>query len=581
MTTTIQIRLSISDSSIQFLEWTHSEPIMLGRQQPGEVLFQLNDKSGTLRLPVAHENQVAVSRTQVLLSREGENVVIENLKPGISVEVDDAPLPAGPDSKMTCQPSFVLSIGNCRLDFQVSYQTLTFHTQIYDDLSSKPTPDFKEPKSSSDYGAQIAYLGQITSVLHRSTSESELYKLACESIKDLIRVDGVVLQKTTNSSEMHGDENIDPPQKVLKQVLDERRVCWGTIPAETLDSPRIFYVASPVPDHRGEVVAVLYAQREVKSNQTNVPFDELNAVIVELIAVSVAAANDRIQNHRMISQFEQFFTPELAKKLTRGEGQLIASESDITVLIGDIRGFSGISERLKPSDTSEWVQDVLDQLSNIVLAHDGVLVDYIGDEIIAMWGAPEKQPKHAEMACRCASEMISKIPKISKKWEAKIGAATTVGIGINSGVAFVGNTGSKIKFKYGPLGDTVNRASRVQGLTKHLKVDALITSQTYQKLPVDLPTRRIGRARVVNINDPIEIFQLLGADTCESQNQSVFEDALTKLEQGEISAAAELINQNLDFENPDHPTLMMLDELIRRTISGEASGAYERTFDTK
>ena len=144
----------------------------------------------------------------------------------------------------------------------------------------------------------------------------------------------------------------------------------------------------------------------------------------------------------------------------------------------DIRGFSTIAERVGAQRTIEWINDVLTELSLCVTKTDGVLVDYVGDELMAMWGAPAEQPDHARRACRSAVEMLELLDPLRERWKEITPDKFGFGIGINTGMARVGNTGSKVKFKYGPLGNTVNLASRVQGITKKLGVAALITDST-------------------------------------------------------------------------------------------------------
>ena len=139
-----------------------------------------------------------------------------------------------------------------------------------------------------------------------------------------------------------------------------------------------------------------------------------------------------------------------------------------------------------------------------------MLVDYVGDEMMAMWGAPQAQPDHAERACLAALAMLDQLPDLDARWRATLGEPMAFGIGIDTGVARVGNTGSRRKFKYGPLGNTVNRASRVQGATKHFKARVLITSTTSAKLGPEFQTRRLGKTRVVGMAEPLEL--------CEAQN---------------------------------------------------------------
>jgi adenylate cyclase len=124
---------------------------------------------------------------------------------------------------------------------------------------------------------------------------------------------------------------------------------------------------------------------------------------------------------------------------------------------------------------------VWSELSDCVLKQGGVLVDYVGDELLAMFGAPCEQPDQAARAARAARAglgMLQALAVLNSRWHKTLGGAMDLGIGINSGPASVGNSGSRFKFKYGPLGNTVNLGSRTQGLTKYLKCRLLLTEAT-------------------------------------------------------------------------------------------------------
>jgi adenylate cyclase len=127
-----------------------------------------------------------------------------------------------------------------------------------------------------------------------------------------------------------------------------------------------------------------------------------------------------------------------------------------------------------------------------------------GDELIAMWGAPVDQPDHATLSARAAVDMLAAVPRINERWAATLGETMDLGIGINSGVARVGNTGSRHKFKYGPLGNTVNLASRVQGATKYVRSRILVTDATRSRMGSGFASRRVCQVRVVNIAEPVE-----------------------------------------------------------------------------
>jgi adenylate cyclase len=267
-------------------------------------------------------------------------------------------------------------------------------------------------------------------------------------------------------------------------------------------------------------------------------------------------------------EFGQFFTPELARYYVRHPEKLTEGrDTEVSLLFCDIRRFSLISESLEPAETVRWLSDVMNELSECVMRHRGVLVDYIGDEIVAMWGAPdEEQTDHAQLACLAAVDMLAALPAINERWQAVIGHPTDVGIGINTGVARVGNTGSSQKFKYGPLGNTVNLASRVQGATKYLKSQILVTGATHGKLSSGFPARRVCTVRVVNIDAPIELYEIL-ADPENVDFKAPYEQALQHFESQQCAKAAALLGGLLSSDPPDGPSVVLMsrvaDELLK------------------
>ena len=142
------------------------------------------------------------------------------------------------------------------------------------------------------------------------------------------------------------------------------------------------------------------------------------------------------------------------------------------------------------------------------------------------------------------------------------------GIGINTGIARVGNTGSRQKFKYGPLGDTVNVASRVQGASKYFKSSLLITRATRDRLGPGFQVRRLGTARVVNIADPIELFELCSPDqpnACELG--AAYEEALAAFEAGEFRKTSRILGRIINVHGDDGPSFALLPARSRSSRS--------------
>ena len=297
-----------------------------------------------------------------------------------------------------------------------------------------------------------------------------------------------------------GEKSWRPSQRVLEEVRDKKKTFWqhgrrsGDADTPSL-APLQTVVAAPLLDADGGVVGALYGERRQSAASPLHDGGPLEAALVDLLACGVAAGLARQDQERRTLKLEQFFGPDLAGRLVREPALLEGREAGVTLLFCDVRGFSRVSEKLGPAGSLKWMNDVMTELSGRVLDEGGVLVDYVGDEVMAMWGAPEDQPDQAERAVRAALAMLASLPAVNARWAAELGTETRIGIGVNTGAAQVGNTGSSQKFKYGPLGNTVNLGSRVQGLTKYLQRPLLVTRATREKLGDDFIARRGAGAR--------------------------------------------------------------------------------------
>jgi adenylate cyclase len=323
-------------------------------------------------------------------------------------------------------------------------------------------------------------------------------------------------------------------------------------------------VASPITDEQGKPIGVLYGDRELGGTADGNAIGELEAALLEVLAGAVSSGLARQREEQRRASLTQFFSPRIAEQLECNQDLLTGQDAEVTVLFCDIRGFSAVAERVGPQRTIQWINEVLTELSLCVMRHDGVLVDYVGDELMAMWGAPGSQPDHAERACMAACEMLSQMEPLKKRFHEITPDGFGFGIGINTGMARVGNTGSKIKFKYGPLGNVVNVASRVQGVTKQSGVRALITASTAAAIAgkaFDL--RRLATVEVVGIKEPITLLQLAHqeASTWRSMRDK-YETSLTLFEKGDYSGAARQLATLVHDFPEDQPSLILLGRVV-------------------
>lgn len=292
---------------------------------------------------------------------------------------------------------------------------------------------------------------------------------------------------------------------------------------------------------------------------------------MQVLAASVAAGQARQQREaesgRTRVQFEQFFSAELAQELQRNPALLEGQEREITVLSSDIRGFSRLSERLGPHHTCELVADVMDRLTNCVRAHGGSVVDYSGDGLMAMWNAPAEQPDHAARACRAALAMLATLPQLDADWHGRLGAPLKVGVGLNTGLATVGNMGSRLRFKYGPRGPTVNLASRTEAATKLVGVPLLITGTTRAQLGPEFAVRRLGKVRLAGIDGVVEFHELLaGSASLEAlARRDSYEQVLGLYEAAQFGPACRAIHPLLTNQegNFDMPCLNLLTRIVQ------------------
>ena len=219
------------------------------------------------------------------------------------------------------------------------------------------------------------------------------------------------------------------------------------------------------------------------------------------------------------SAFAQYISPELVNDLVKNPGQLVlgGESRNITIMFSDIRQFTKISESYAgdPKALTRLMNRFLSPLSDVILANAGTIDKYIGDAIMAFWNAPLDDPDHANHACLAALAMVKALSSLNKELEAEAKGSgrafvpLRAGIGLNTGECLVGNLGSTQRFNYSALGDPVNLASRIEGLTKQYGVTVLLGESTAQFVP-DLALLEIDLVRVVGKEIPARIYALLG-----------------------------------------------------------------------
>ena len=212
--------------------------------------------------------------------------------------------------------------------------------------------------------------------------------------------------------------------------------------------------------------------------------------------------------------FQQFVSPEVVERLMDNPAalQFGGEVRNLTVLFSDIRDFTGYAERHPPQEVVRMLHEYLTRMVDRVLAQQGTLDKFIGDAVMAIFGAPVPLPDHAERACRAALGMIKELEMLQAKWMAEGREPFRIGIGINTGDMVVGNLGSEQLFDYTVVGDGVNLGARLESLNKEYKttLPIIISESTYLAAKEMLEVRRLGEVTVKGKSRPVVVYELLG-----------------------------------------------------------------------
>ncbi|MGC1268613.1 MAG: adenylate/guanylate cyclase domain-containing protein [Candidatus Acidiferrum sp.] len=217
------------------------------------------------------------------------------------------------------------------------------------------------------------------------------------------------------------------------------------------------------------------------------------------------------EKRKVRAEFGQYMSPEVIRRLMIDPRLIDPKKTDITVMFSDIRGFTTISEKLDAQELALFLNLYLSDMTRIVFKNMGTLDKYIGDAVMAFWGAPYEEPGHSTKACNAALDMISRVRDLQKQWEAEGKPKLEIGIGLNTGVASVGRMGSSLRYGYTALGDAVNLSSRLEGLNKDYGTHIIVSESTYLEAKDDgFVFRELDLMRVKGKLQPVTIYQLMG-----------------------------------------------------------------------
>lgn len=302
--------------------------------------------------------------------------------------------------------------------------------------------------------------------------------------------------------------------------------------------------------------------------------------------LEIGAINLGFTIHRFIKEeqerlrirraFEAYVPPTVVQEMLKHPDNLRlgGERRELSILFSDIRGFTTLSENLAPEELVALLHDFLNPMSNIVIQHGGTLDKYIGDAIMALFGAPLDLPEHTSLACRTALDMIATLEALSPQWAAKGRPPVKIGVGINSGIVAVGNMGSDRLFDYTAIGDNVNLASRLEGLNKYYGTNILISQFTAKSLNGDFILRPVDLVQVKGKAQALEVFELVGWGAPEPDQArflEAYQRGLDLYRQGNWSQSAAAMAEALTLRPQDH--LAQRYQLLSQKCLGDHPGA--------
>jgi adenylate cyclase len=249
-------------------------------------------------------------------------------------------------------------------------------------------------------------------------------------------------------------------------------------------------------------------------------------------------------------------------------------------MFSDIRSFTTLSEGLSPDDLVHLLNEYFGAMTEIIFSYQGTLDKYIGDAIMAFWGSPYPQQDHAFRSCSCALEMVRGLEKLNVTWRNEGRPPIAVGIGLNTGLVNVGNMGSDRRLAWTVMGDNVNLASRLEGITKQYHSKLVISEATYREVASQFVCRELDKIKVKGKNQPVNIYELLDVAAERPKYEALlqqFDHAMAAYRKQDWQEAADRFAQILTIYPDDGPTQAFLEraeEFIEEAPQADWDGVY-------
>lgn len=346
--------------------------------------------------------------------------------------------------------------------------------------------DAQQDSTEADKNRQkLAILLEVSKGLGRAADIDTLLNKIVEYAYRILEVDRVAILLADDDGELTpkiardkrgGDTTRNVPQSIARTALKEKvailsdnagedtRFGGQSILMQQIRSA----ICVPLIGAEEKALGILYVDNVTATHRFSDDDFEFCIAFAGIAAIAIENGQfaQRIQREMLTrSNFERFFTPQLAKRIAESQEtiRLGGDKRAVAVLFSDIRGFTALSETMRPDDMASLLTEYFTEMVECVFRHDGTLDKFIGDAVMAQWGAPIGGPDDADKAMAAAIDMIRELDRLNANWRAGGHPELQIGIGLNFGEAFAGNIGSERRLEFTVIGDTVNTASRLCG----------------------------------------------------------------------------------------------------------------------
>lgn len=349
------------------------------------------------------------------------------------------------------------------------------------------TPDgTPQPPSASERAQErLTELLEVSTELTKQVNVDALLETIAEKCSRIFQVDRVAIlladadgqlqpklakDRKGKSIEAKVPTSITQPAFLEKQAIlsenaaDDQRFQGQSIVMQQIRSA----ICAPLVGSENRALGVIYADSVMATHRfEEADLDYLVAFSgIAAVALENSAFAERIRKETLArSNLERFFTPTLAARIAQSPDavRLGGDKRMVAVLFSDIRGFTALSETMNPDDMARLLSEYFTEMVECVFRHGGTLDKFIGDAVMAQWGAPLGEPDDADRAMRAAVDMMRSLAELNRQWRSEFRPELRIGIGLNFGEAFAGNIGSERRLEFTVIGDTVNTASRLCG----------------------------------------------------------------------------------------------------------------------